>query len=97
VGRRVGINVARKHGTPDEALGAVITALRLAKKWSHTEMSHRVGYSEKHLIAVERGTSSPTHKTIVATAQVFGLRASQLLARAERKYLKSQPQRRAPR
>jgi hypothetical protein len=49
----------------------------------------RVGYSEKHLIAVKRGTASPTPGAIVATAQAFGLRGSQLLARAERLYLKS--------
>lgn len=89
MGRRVGINVARKHETPDQALGAVITALRLSKKWSHAQLSDRVGYSEKHLIAVERGTASPTHGAIVATAQAFGLRGSQLLARAERLYLNS--------
>ncbi len=93
MGRRVGINVERKHATPDEALGAVITALRLGKTWSHAELSHRVGYTEKHLIAVEMGAASPTHGAIVATAQAFGLRGSQLLARAERLYLKHQKKR----
>jgi transcriptional regulator with XRE-family HTH domain len=51
-------------------------------------MGHRVGYSERHINAVELGATSPTHRMLVATAQVFGLRPSQLLARAERLYLK---------
>jgi transcriptional regulator with XRE-family HTH domain len=88
VGRRVGINTERKHSTPDEALGAVITSLRVQKNWSHAEMGERVGYSDKHLNAVELGYKSPTHRLLVATAQLFHLRPSQLLARAERLYLK---------
>jgi transcriptional regulator with XRE-family HTH domain len=87
VGRRVGTNAERKQDTPDQALGTVITRLRLSRKWSHAEMADRVGYSERHLTAVELGTASPTHRLTVAIAQVFGLRASQLLARAERVYL----------
>jgi transcriptional regulator with XRE-family HTH domain len=88
VGRRVGANAERKLDTPDQALGAVITQLRLSRQWSHSEMADRVGYSERHLTAIEIGKASPTHRVIVAIAQVFGLRGSQLLARAERKYLK---------
>lgn len=87
MGRRVGANAERKRDTLPQALGAVITELRLSRKWSHTEMADRVGYSERHLAAVEIGKASPTHRVIVAIAQVFGLRGSQLLARAERKYL----------
>lgn len=78
----------RRQDTPDQALGAVITRLRLSKNWSHAEMADRVGYSERHLTAVELGAASPTHRLIVAIAQVFGIHASQLLARAERLYLK---------
>ena len=55
MGRRVGINTERKHTTPDEALGAVITELRVQKNWSHAEMGEKVGYSDKHLNAVELG------------------------------------------
>jgi transcriptional regulator with XRE-family HTH domain len=97
VGRRVGTNVERKHHTPDQALGAVITQLRMARNWSHAEMGHRVGYSERHINAVELGTASPTHRMLVAAAQVFGLRASQLLARAERLYVKHEKKRSATR
>lgn len=90
MGRRVGINLARRDRTPDEALGSVITALRLKNRWSHADLSERVGYTEKHMIAIEMGRASPTHGAIVATAKAFGLRPSQLLARAERRYLKAQ-------
>ena len=88
MGRKVGVNKERKHSTPDEALGAVITALRLKKGWTHAEMAERVGYSDKHLNAVELGYKSPTHGLLVAIAQVFHLRSSQLLASAERLYRK---------
>src|SRR5437899_5256503 len=59
MGRRVGINTARKHTTPEEALGAVIPELRVRKNWSHAEMGEKVGYSDKHLNAVELGYKSP--------------------------------------
>lgn len=88
MGRKVGVNKERKHSTPDEALGAVITALRVKKGWTHAEMAERVGYSDKHLNAVELGYKSPTHRLLVAIAQLFHLRSSQLLARAERLYRK---------
>ena len=90
MGRRVGVNKQRKHTTPDEALGAVITELRVRRHWSHAEMAERVGYSDKHLNAVELGHKSPTHRALVAIAQLFEIRSSQLLARAERLYLKHQ-------
>lgn len=95
MGRRVGINAARKRETPEQALGAAITDLRLRRKWSHMELSERLGYSAKYLVDLEQGAVSPTHRAIVATAQAFGLRASQLLARAERLYLKHQKKRRS--
>ncbi len=97
MGRRVGTNVQRRHHTPDQALGAVITQLRMARNWSHAEMGHRIGYSERHINAVELGTASPTHRMLVATAQVLGRRASQLLARAERLYVKQKKKRAATR
>ncbi|HWF06456.1 MAG TPA: helix-turn-helix transcriptional regulator [Candidatus Angelobacter sp.] len=90
VGRRVGTNTERKHATPDQAVGAVITELRLRRNWSHADMAERVGYSDKHINSVEMGQKSPTHRMLVATAQLFGLRPSQLLARAEKLYLKHQ-------
>lgn len=54
------------------------------------ELSERLGYSGKHLVDLEQGAVSPSYRAIVATAQAFGLRASQLLARAERLHLKHQ-------
>lgn len=90
MGRRVGTNTERKHGTPDEALGTVITQLRVRRNWSHADMAEKVGYSDKHINAVELGYKSPTHRLLVATAQLFELRPSQLLARAEKLYLKHQ-------
>jgi transcriptional regulator with XRE-family HTH domain len=51
------------------------------------------GYS---ISRIERGKANPTMALLIVMADVFGLRPSELLARAERKYLKSQPQRLKP-
>lgn len=50
MGRRVGVNAARKRETPEQALGSAITDLRLKRKWSHMELSERLGYSAKYLV-----------------------------------------------
>jgi transcriptional regulator with XRE-family HTH domain len=54
------------------------------------ELSERLGYSAKYLVDLEQGEVSPSYRAIVATSLAFGLRASQLLAHAERLYLKHQ-------
>jgi|SRR6266567_4272930 len=90
MGRQIGINAKRTHTTPEEAIGAVLTDLRLRRRWSHTEMSEKLGYSGGYINEVELGRKSPTHRMLAETAELFGLRPSQLLARAERLYLKHQ-------
>ena len=78
----------RQHNTPEEALGAVVTMLRTAKSWSQEYLAEKVGCTKVYVNRLEHGRQSPTLRLIAALAQVFGLRPSQLLARAERKYLK---------
>jgi transcriptional regulator with XRE-family HTH domain len=90
MGRQIGINTKRTYTTPEEAIGAVITDLRLRRRWSHMEMSEKLGYSGHYINQVELGRRSPTHGMLAETAALFGLRPSQLLARAERLYLKHQ-------
>lgn len=77
--------IKRQCNTPEEALGAIITDLRIAKKWSQEDIAEKVGYTKAYMGRVEKGKQSPTLKCIVNVAQVFGLRPSQLLAQAERK------------
>lgn len=84
--------IKRQHNSPDEAFGAVVTELRVGKEWSQERLSEKVGCSEPYINRMEQGKLSPTLGMIVALAQVFGLSSSQLLARAERKYLRAQKQ-----
>lgn len=88
VARPISLKLKRETNTPEQALGALITKLRTAKGWSQGKLSEKLGYDASYLGRVERGTQSPTLRMIVATAQVFGLKPSQLLARAERKQAK---------
>jgi transcriptional regulator with XRE-family HTH domain len=78
----------RHSRTPEQAFGAVITSLRVKRKWSQQHVSEKSGYSVRYLNQVERGTQNPSLRMILALAGLFGLRPSQLLARAERLYLK---------
>jgi DNA-binding XRE family transcriptional regulator len=41
------------------------------------------------MIRVEKGQQNPSLDLLVVVAQVFGLSGSQLLAKAERKYLRN--------
>jgi len=88
VARPINPKLERQHNTPEQALGAVLTTLRTAKGWSQEDLGDKVGCSEVYVNRLEHGRQSPTFRLIVALAQVFGLRPSQLLARAEKKYLK---------
>ena len=80
--------IKRQRNTPEQALGAIITDLRTAKKSSQEDLAERVGYTKAYIGRVEKGKQSPTLKCIVNVAQFFGMRASQLLAKAERKQAK---------
>jgi transcriptional regulator with XRE-family HTH domain len=88
MGRQIGTNTKRTHTTPEEAIGAVITDLRLRRRWSQMETAEKLGYSGHYINEVELGRRSPTHGMLAETAALFGLRPSQLLARAEQLYLK---------
>jgi transcriptional regulator with XRE-family HTH domain len=79
----------RKCNTPEQALGAVITELRLRRKWSYQHVSHLVGCSDTYMNGIEHGKRNPAFKILQAIAHVHGIKPSQLLAAAERKYLKA--------
>jgi transcriptional regulator with XRE-family HTH domain len=91
VARPISSRLKRQTKTLGGALGAVITGLRVGKQWSQRRLAERSGYEASSISRIERGRANPTMALLIVMADVFGLRPSQLLARAERKYLKGQP------
>jgi transcriptional regulator with XRE-family HTH domain len=90
VARPISNRLKRQTKTLGGALGAVITTLRVEKQWSQRRLAERSGYEASSISRIERGRANPTMALLIVMADVFGLRPSQLLARAERKYLKGQ-------
>jgi transcriptional regulator with XRE-family HTH domain len=90
VARPVSEKLKREAKTLSQALGAVITQFRTQKKWSQGLLARMSGYELTTINRLERGKANPTMQAIVVMADIFGLRPSQLLARAERKQRKAQ-------
>jgi transcriptional regulator with XRE-family HTH domain len=82
------VPIKRQTNTPEEALGAVITDLRVSRKWSQGDLGEKIGHTEFYVSRIEKGTQSAPLDVIVLVAQAFGLRGSQLLAKAEKKQSK---------
>jgi transcriptional regulator with XRE-family HTH domain len=86
VARPITDNLERHYDTPEQALGYVITQLRVRKNWPQEYVAEKSGYSQRYFLRVERGTQNPTYRFMLAVAPLFDLTPSQLLARAERKH-----------
>ena len=67
------------------ALGAEFTRLRTERGWSQSKLSELVGYDERYIRQLERGTKSPTLRTLSNIAATFGVPVSALIKRAEKK------------
>ena len=78
----------RKTATLKQAIGAVVTQLRVERDWSQAELSVRSGYGRAWISQLENGRINPTLELVVAFADTFDLQLSQFFARAERKHLK---------
>ncbi|MBZ5504088.1 MAG: helix-turn-helix transcriptional regulator [Acidobacteriia bacterium] len=81
----------RKAETLKQAIGAVVTQLRVEKDWSQAELSVRSGYGRPWISQLENGKVNPRLELIIAFADTFRLKLSQFFARAERKHLKRKP------
>lgn len=82
------ISIKRRRNTLADNLGALITELRIARKWSQNGLGERIGYSKNFLGKVERGRQNPRLGFLIKVAQVFGLRTSQFLAQVEKRQRK---------
>jgi len=89
VGRPVSGKLVRKTDTTGEALGAVITNLRVKQGWGYEYVAHRVGCSPSYMNGIELGKQNPTLKVLQAIADVHHIKLSKLFAMAEKKYERS--------
>lgn len=80
------IGAAKKRETKNlgQALGAELTRLRVEKRWTQQRVSEMLGYDETYIRQLEKGRKSPTLRTLSHIAEIYSLRVSVLVARAER-------------
>jgi transcriptional regulator with XRE-family HTH domain len=76
----------RKADTREQALGAVITELRLKKNLSGQYVAEKVGVNESHMNEIENGKQNPTYRVLQAIADLHKIRLSKLIWLAEEKY-----------
>ena len=67
-----------------EALGVELTRLRVAKDWTQQRLSEKLGYDVSYIRQLEKGSKSPTLRTLSHFAEIYSLRVSVLIGRAER-------------
>lgn len=83
--KKVGADKRRESDTLGEALGAELTQLRVQRGWSQQNLADALGYTERYIGQLERGTKSPTLRTIADIAEVFQMVPSTILRAAERR------------
>lgn len=67
-----------------QALGAELTLLRVERHWTQQRVSDMLGYDVTYIRQLEKGGKSPTLRTLSHIAEIYSLRVSVLIARAER-------------
>jgi len=65
------------------AFGHVINRLRKQREWTILTLSHRTGLNANHLSVLESGSNVPSVHTLFQLAEVFGVRASDIVREAE--------------
>ena len=82
----MGRPLKRKAETREQAIGAVITELRVKKGLTGQDVAHKVGCNEGHMYEIERGQQNPTFRVLQAIADLHKMRLSKVLWMAEEKY-----------
>src|SRR5664280_1470206 len=85
VPKQIGADKQRESRTLGEAVGAEITRLRVDRGWSQAKLAHDLGYTERYIGQLERGTKSPTLRTLADLAKAFTVEVSAILRSAERR------------
>jgi transcriptional regulator with XRE-family HTH domain len=84
VAKPIGADKKREARSLGEALGVELTRLRVAKNWTQQKISEMLGYDVSYVRQLEKGTKSPTLRTLSHFAEIYSLRVSVLVGRAER-------------
>jgi transcriptional regulator with XRE-family HTH domain len=85
VAGKVPRQLKRKCDNPKQALGAVITELRLQKQLSCHDVSSEIDCDPSYMNGIEHGTQNPAFEILQAIADFHKVKLSLLIARAERK------------
>ena len=83
--KKIGADKHRESRTLAQAFGAELTRLRVDKGWSQQKLADALGYTERYIGQLERGTKSPTLRTIADLAEAFQTVPSTILRAAERR------------
>jgi transcriptional regulator with XRE-family HTH domain len=84
VAKHIGADKKRESRNLGEALGVELTRLRVAKNWTQQTISEKLGYDVSYIRQLEKGNKSPTLRTLSHFADIFSMKVSVLLGRAER-------------
>jgi len=86
VPKEIGADKKRESRTLGEAVGAEITRLRVDRGWSQSKLAHDLGYTERYIGQMERGSKSPTLRTLADLAKAFSTEVSAIIKAAERRH-----------
>lgn len=81
--KTIGADNKRETGTRQEAIGAVLTELRVKKGLSQRKLADLLGYGQTYISQLERGLKSPTVRTLEAFARAFSMEVSEIVRAAE--------------
>jgi transcriptional regulator with XRE-family HTH domain len=84
VAKPIGAVKKREARNLGEALGVELTRLRVQKGWTQQRISEKLGYDVSYVRQLEKGSKSPTLRTLSHFAEIHSLRVSMLLGGAER-------------
>ena len=84
--KKIGAVKHRESRTLGEAVGAELTKLRVDRGWSQLKLADALGYTERYIGQLERGTKSPTLRTLADVANAFSIELSAIIKAAERRY-----------
>jgi transcriptional regulator with XRE-family HTH domain len=76
--------VGRTQGPFELPIGATLRRLRLAAGMSQEQLGLEAGVQRNFISLIETGQNQPTISTIAKLARALGMKASELVAEAER-------------
>jgi transcriptional regulator with XRE-family HTH domain len=79
-------SLKRKTDTPDEALGAVLTELRVKRGLSYQDVAAKVGCHIGHMNEIENGKQNVTIRLLRAIADFHQIPLWKILKMADAKY-----------